>query len=253
MLCLQYPKDTFVWAVAGGLKGPGCPFHPLPATPIALPVNESQAVVGENAPNWAVSSWGEAIWDGAVPPFHTAHVSRQWQECASWQAASPQGRAAQCEAAAASSTGHPPSWLLSWQQHAGVHLSKACALGGCLGHFYMCAGPGHSTHSNLTSILAMVTLTYDLSRQLGWGKLALLLLLLELTAVFNMVDYGLLTHCFTEVEIRGAVLQWLTSFFHGWGWRIVLEEDMSMRHSLMYRMPQGMILSWRYLISTCAF
>lgn len=44
----------------------------------------------------------------------------------------------------------------------------------------------------------------------------------HLTAVFNMVDYDLLTHQLANVGIRGVALQWLISIPHGWGQRIVL-------------------------------
>lgn len=39
----------------------------------------------------------------------------------------------------------------------------------------------------------------------------MLLLLLDLTAVFDMVDYDLLTYCLADVRIQGSVLQCLSS------------------------------------------
>lgn len=50
-------------------------------------------------------------------------------------------------------------------------------------------------------------------RPLG-NSLDMLLLLLELTAAFYMVDHDLLTHRLTNVGIHGVVLKWLISFLY---------------------------------------
>lgn len=53
---------------------------------------------------------------------------------------------------------------------------------------------------------ALVTLTDNLHKQLDRGG-SVLLLLLDLTAVFDMVDYDLLTHPLTNVGIQGMALK----------------------------------------------
>lgn len=64
--------------------------------------------------------------------------------------------------------------------------------------------------------MALVALTDDLCRQFHQGGL-MLLLLLDLTAVLDMVNHDLLTHCLTDVGVCGVILKWLTSFLKGQG------------------------------------
>lgn len=73
--------------------------------------------------------------------------------------------------------------------------------------FLSCFLPGHGTE------MALVALTDDLWRHLDRGGSGLLLLL-DLTAVFDTVSYDLLTHCLPDTRIWGTALQWLTSFHH---------------------------------------
>lgn len=49
--------------------------------------------------------------------------------------------------------------------------------------------------------MALVALTDDLQKHLDQGRLALLLL--DLTAVLNTVNYDLITYCFTDMGYRG--------------------------------------------------
>lgn len=52
----------------------------------------------------------------------------------------------------------------------------------------------------------LVTLTDDFWGHLDWG-MSLLLLLIDLRAVFNMVEYDLLTHHLTNMGISGSALR----------------------------------------------
>lgn len=66
----------------------------------------------------------------------------------------------------------------------------------------------------------LVALMDNHHRQLdGVGRA--LLLLLDLTGVFNTVDYYLLAHCLADVGVHGIALQCLTSYFQGRGQRVV--------------------------------
>lgn len=64
----------------------------------------------------------------------------------------------------------------------------------------------------------LVSLTDNFWRQLDHGG-SVLLLLLDLTAVFDRVDvdYDLLNHCFIDPGIQGSFLQWVSSFLHSQG------------------------------------
>lgn len=86
----------------------------------------------------------------------------------------------------------------------------------------------------------LVALIDVLRRQLDRDESALLLLL-GLMAVFNTVDFNLLTHCLTNVGVCGVALQWLTSFFQGQGQWEVLGERM---YSLVSRCPKEKPLSY---------
>uniref|UniRef100_A0A670I2H7 Reverse transcriptase domain-containing protein n=1 Tax=Podarcis muralis TaxID=64176 RepID=A0A670I2H7_PODMU len=95
---------------------------------------------------------------------------------------------------------------------------------------------GHGTET------ALVALTDDLRRQLDRGGSGLLILL-DLSAAFDMVDHELLDHRLADVGIQGTVLQWLRSFLSGRGQRVALGGELSSRHSLVCGVPQGAILS----------
>uniref|UniRef100_A0A670I3D4 Reverse transcriptase domain-containing protein n=1 Tax=Podarcis muralis TaxID=64176 RepID=A0A670I3D4_PODMU len=95
---------------------------------------------------------------------------------------------------------------------------------------------GHGTET------ALVTLTDDLRRQLDRGGSGLLILL-DLSAAFDLVDHELLDHCLADVGIQDTVLQWLCLFLSGRGQRVALGGELSSRHSLVCGVPQGAILS----------
>lgn len=61
-----------------------------------------------------------------------------------------------------------------------------------------------------------------------WIGQSVLLLLLDLTVVFDMVSYNPMTHCLT------TTLHWLISFLHGQGFSVF---------PLVYSIPQRVILS----------
>ena len=71
-----------------------------------------------------------------------------------------------------------------------------------------CAGHGAET--------ALVALTDNLRCQLDLGGSALLILL-DLTAAFDIVDHGLLACHLANVGIQGLALKWLKSFLQGRG------------------------------------
>uniref|UniRef100_A0A670IWM0 Reverse transcriptase domain-containing protein n=1 Tax=Podarcis muralis TaxID=64176 RepID=A0A670IWM0_PODMU len=96
--------------------------------------------------------------------------------------------------------------------------------------------PGFGTET------ALVALTDDLRRQLDRGGSGLLILL-DLSAAFDMVDHDLLDHHLADLGIQGIARNWLCSFISGRGLRVALGREMSSRHSLVCRVPQGAILS----------
>lgn len=76
----------------------------------------------------------------------------------------------------------------------------------------------------------------NLCRHLNSGG-AVLLMLLNLTTVFDMVDYDFLAHRLADVGVHGVALQWLPSFFLGWGQRVVLRKRGSRSHPLNMQVP----------------
>ena len=90
--------------------------------------------------------------------------------------------------------------------------------------------------------MAVVALTDDLQSQLDLGGSALLILL-DLTAAFDIVDHGLLAHRLANVGIQGLALKWLRSFLQGRGQRVALGESISEWWALDCGVPQGAILS----------
>lgn len=85
-----------------------------------------------------------------------------------------------------------------------------------LSSFYL----GHGMETVL-----VVTLTDDLQTHLYLGRSALLLLL-DLTAAFDMVDYVLMTYHLANIKVWGTPLQWFSPFLGGL--RIVLIEEISL-------------------------
>lgn len=77
--------------------------------------------------------------------------------------------------------------------------------------------PGRGTET------VLVALTGDLWKHLDWG-MAALLVLLDLTAEFDMVDHNLLTHCLVNAGAWGTALQWFSSFLQAWGQSVALSD-----------------------------
>ncbi|XP_077782882.1 uncharacterized protein LOC144327417 [Podarcis muralis] len=90
--------------------------------------------------------------------------------------------------------------------------------------------------------MALVALTDDIRRQLDQGGSGLLILL-DLSAAFDMVDHDRLDHRLADVGIQGIARNWLCSFISGRGQRVALGREMSSCHSLVCGVPQGTILS----------
>lgn len=71
-----------------------------------------------------------------------------------------------------------------------------------------------------------IALTDDFHHNLDWGG-SMLLILQDLSALYDMVNYPLLAHQLTNAGIQGTVLQWMISFLHGWRQRAAPEERTS--------------------------
>ena len=84
----------------------------------------------------------------------------------------------------------------------------------------------------------LVALMDDLRRQLDKGGSAVLVLL-DLSAAFDMVDHELLASHLAGVGIRGTALQWLCSFVRNCTQRVEMGEERSRLYQLPCRVPQG--------------
>lgn len=105
----------------------------------------------------------------------------------------------------------------------------------------------HQTHSSLASIPATGWNNVGcLCRQLDRGE-SVLLLLLDLTAALDKLNFDLLTHRLTNAEVQGVALQCLSSFLQGWGQRVALGERVSDRHPLVCGVLQGAAISPKIL------
>lgn len=69
------------------------------------------------------------------------------------------------------------------------------------------------------------------------------MLLLDLTAAFHMDECGLLTHRLAGVGIQEIALEWLSSFLHSQGERMVFGEELSQQCQQKCGVSQGEILS----------
>ena len=88
---------------------------------------------------------------------------------------------------------------------------------------------------------ALVALVDDLHRELDRESVSLLVLL-DLSAAFNTIDYGILLGCLFGMGLRGTVLQWLQSFLEGRTQKVVLGDSWSMPWPLARGIPQGSAL-----------
>uniref|UniRef100_A0A803TEE6 Reverse transcriptase domain-containing protein n=1 Tax=Anolis carolinensis TaxID=28377 RepID=A0A803TEE6_ANOCA len=95
---------------------------------------------------------------------------------------------------------------------------------------------GHRTET------VLVTITDQLRCQRDQGGSALLMLL-DLTAAFDMVDHNLLTHRLAMTGVRGIPLKWVSSFLQNRGQQVVRGGMVSAWSPLTCGVPQGAILS----------
>uniref|UniRef100_A0A803SW27 Reverse transcriptase domain-containing protein n=1 Tax=Anolis carolinensis TaxID=28377 RepID=A0A803SW27_ANOCA len=96
--------------------------------------------------------------------------------------------------------------------------------------------PGHGTET------VLVAITDELRRQSDSGVSALLVLL-DLTAAFDTVDYDLMIHRLAMSGVRGQALNWFNSFLRNWSQCVEYMDQVSDRSPLLCGVPQGAILS----------
>uniref|UniRef100_A0A803TE10 Reverse transcriptase domain-containing protein n=1 Tax=Anolis carolinensis TaxID=28377 RepID=A0A803TE10_ANOCA len=96
--------------------------------------------------------------------------------------------------------------------------------------------PGHGTET------VLVAITDELRRQSDSGGSALLVLL-DLTAAFDTVDYDLMIHRLAMSGIRGQALNWFNSFLRNRSQCVEYMDQVSDRSPLLCGVPQGAILS----------
>ncbi|XP_078248725.1 uncharacterized protein LOC140706526 [Pogona vitticeps] len=97
-------------------------------------------------------------------------------------------------------------------------------------------------HSSRASGRAMVTLFGNLLREAKRGKMSLLVLL-DISATFDTVDYGVLLGRHSKLGISGLVLAWLQSFLEDYPQRVQLGECILAPWNLNCGVPQGLIIS----------
>uniref|UniRef100_A0A803TLI7 Reverse transcriptase domain-containing protein n=1 Tax=Anolis carolinensis TaxID=28377 RepID=A0A803TLI7_ANOCA len=96
--------------------------------------------------------------------------------------------------------------------------------------------PGHGTET------VLVAITDELRHQSDSGGSALLVLL-DLTAVFDTVDYDLMIHRLAMSGVRGQALNWFNSFLRNRSQCVEYMDQVSDRSPLLCGVPQGAILS----------
>uniref|UniRef100_A0A803SVN4 Reverse transcriptase domain-containing protein n=1 Tax=Anolis carolinensis TaxID=28377 RepID=A0A803SVN4_ANOCA len=96
--------------------------------------------------------------------------------------------------------------------------------------------PGHGTET------VLVAITDELCRQSDSGGSALLVLL-DLTAAFDTVDYDLMIHRLAMSGVRSQALNWFNSFLRNRSQCVEYMDQVSDRSPLLCGVPQGAILS----------
>uniref|UniRef100_A0A803SZI2 ribonuclease H n=1 Tax=Anolis carolinensis TaxID=28377 RepID=A0A803SZI2_ANOCA len=96
--------------------------------------------------------------------------------------------------------------------------------------------PGFSTKT------ALVALVDDLRRELDRGSVTLLVLL-DISVAFDIIDHGILLGRLSGMGLGGIVLQWLQSFLEGRSQMVKLGDTCSDPWPLSCGVPQGSILS----------
>ena len=95
--------------------------------------------------------------------------------------------------------------------------------------------PGHSTETALVRIHNDLLLSIDSRRRF-------LLVLLDLTAVFDTQDHTILLHRLRELGLHRTVLTWFTSYLVGRSNSVKIRQTTSSRQTLKYGVPQGSVL-----------
>uniref|UniRef100_A0A803TDE0 Reverse transcriptase domain-containing protein n=1 Tax=Anolis carolinensis TaxID=28377 RepID=A0A803TDE0_ANOCA len=96
--------------------------------------------------------------------------------------------------------------------------------------------PGHGTET------VLVAITDELRRHSDSGGSALLVLL-DLTAAFDTVDYDLMIHRLAMSGVRGQALNWFNSFLRNRSQCVEYMDQVSDRSPLLCGVPQGAIVS----------
>ena len=89
---------------------------------------------------------------------------------------------------------------------------------------------------------ALVALLDDLLREADGSNMSLLVLL-DISEVFDTVDHGILLGRLSELGIGGQALAWLQSFLEDCPQRVQLGESVSAPWNLNCGVPQGSIIS----------
>ena len=94
----------------------------------------------------------------------------------------------------------------------------------------------HSTETLLLPLVNDILLSLD-------NNMAVILLLIDLSAAFDTVDIDLLLHILEfEIGIGGTALNWFTSFLKGRVQRVVIEKTLSDATAVQFGVPQGSVL-----------
>ena len=96
--------------------------------------------------------------------------------------------------------------------------------------------PGYSTET------ALIKVQNDILNEIDKGK-AVILLLLDLSAAFDMVDHQLLLDILrNKFRIEGTALKWFKSYLTGRKWKVVINGTYSCDQEATCGVPQGSIL-----------
>lgn len=94
----------------------------------------------------------------------------------------------------------------------------------------------HSTETLLLPLINNTLLSLD-------AKLAVIWILIDLSAAFDTVDIDLELHILeSEIGIRGTALKWFASFLNGRQQRVLVEKSLSDPLEVNFGVPQGSVL-----------
>jgi hypothetical protein len=94
------------------------------------------------------------------------------------------------------------------------------------------------SHSRETALLTITNAGY---RAMDESRL-LVLVLLDLSAAFDLVDHRLLIDKLFQLGVSGSALTWFKTYLHGRFQSVVINEDVSPAKSLISGVPQGSVL-----------